>query len=172
MLVTVVAVMAATVAAIVLIAARRVSLTVIVLHVHMVTLRLALTRTHAQRRIHAPKRRHALTSHPARTLVVQSNPRARPTVATTAVTTMIAHHVQVVTLATAVAILVAVKTAVQRSLIVAVRIRALAPHALKRTHAPKRRHAPTKAVKSVAHSVVIARTLVLLLVMADRKSVV
>ena len=147
----------AVVAAVVLTVVRRVSLMVIALRVLTVTLRLALMRTRAPKRIHAPKLRPALTSHLALAQVVRSNRRVHPTVATTAVTTMIAHHAPVVTPVTA-ATLAVVKTVVHHLLIVVVRIHALVLHALMQPHVR------TKAAKSVVHSAVIVRTLVLLLV--------
>jgi len=141
-------VMAATVAAVVLTVVHRVSLTAIVRRVRMVTLR------HVLMRIRAPKRQPVSKLHQARTRVAQSNQLVHPMVATTAVTTMIAHHAPVVTLATA-ATLAAVKIAVQRLLIVVVRIHASALRALMRL--PVR----TKAVKSAARLVVTVRRQVL-----------
>ena len=130
------------VAAVVLTVEHRVSLMVIALRVHMVTLRPVPMRIHALKRHPDSKLRQALTP------VVRSNLRARPLVATTVATTMIAHHALAVTLVT-VATLVALKTVVQLSLIAVVRIRASVLHALIQPHVR------TKAVKSVVHLAVI-----------------
>ena len=161
MVVAVTQVTAAVVAAVVLTVEHRVSPMVIARRVLTVTLRLALMRTHAQRRIHAPKRLLVLKLHQALTLVVQTNPHAHPIVATTVATTMIAHRAPVATLAilvTAAATLAAVKIVVQRLLSAVVRIRASALRVLMPPHVR------TKPAKSVVHSAVIVRTLVLPLV--------
>lgn len=151
----------AAVAAVVLTVVRRVSLMVIALRA------LTATLLPVRMRIHAP------TRHQAHTQVVPSNRHVHLMVATMAATTMIAHHAQVATPVTTVAAtLAAVKTVVQRLLIVVVRIRVSVHHVLmrihapKRLHAPKRRHVPTRAVKSVVHLAVTAHTSALLPVMA------
>ena len=151
----------AAVAVVVLTVAHRGSPMVIARRVLTVTLLPVRMRTHAQRRIRAPRRHHAPTSRQVPTLVVQTNPHAHPIVATTVATTMIAHRAPVATLAilvTAAATLAVVKTVVHHLLSVVVRIHALVLHALMQPHVR------TKAVKSVAHSAVTARTQVLLLV--------
>ena len=159
--VTAVAVMVATVAAVVLIVVHRVSLMATALRVLMATLLPVRMRIHVPKRIHAPKLRPAPTSRQAPTVVVLSNRHVHPMVAKPAVTTMIARRVQVATLAilvTAAATLAAVKTVVQRLLIVVALTRASVLRALMQLHVRM------KDVKSVVHLAVIVRTLVPLLV--------
>lgn len=143
----------ATVVVVVSTVVHRVSLMAIALRVLTVTLLPVLMR------IHVPKRHHALKLRQARSQVALSNPHVHLMVATTAATAMIAPHVLAVTPAM-VATLVAVKTVVQRLLIVVVRTRAFP------LRAPSRQHAPTRVAKSAARSVLTAHTLVLLPVLA------
>ena len=153
----------AAVAAVVLIVVRRVSLMAIALRVLTVTLRRVLMRILlVPKRIHGPKRRQAHTQ------VALSNRHGHLMVATTAVTTTIAHRALAVTPVTMVAATsVVVKTAVQRLLIAVVRTRVSVLHALTRIHVPTRRPVPTKVVKSVVHSAAIVHMLVLPLVTAS-----
>ena len=153
----------AVVAAVVLIVVRRASPMVIVLRVRMATRLPVLMRI-----LPVPKRIHARKRRQAHTRVALSNRHGHLMVATTAVTTTIAHRALAVTPVTMVAATsVVVKTAVQRLLIAVVRTRVSVLHALTRIHVPTRRPVPTKVVKSVVHSAAIVHMLVRPLVTAS-----